>query len=461
MTPKRLPILIIGGIILAGLAAAGYLLRPVTITDQENTWQVRPAALTTGQALAAAGLRLGEHDLVEPATDRLIPLNGQIRIRRAVQAYVWDNGQLRLATGLENTPAGLLEMAQIELGKGDRLLWNGQPIGLSNPLPPGQPLVLQIERALPIQVISNGQEQILYSRGPTAARALWEAGVRIGPGDLLLTDPGSPLQAGAQLIHEAARRLTIRVGERQIVSWSAAKTTGGALAEAGVALTGLDYSQPAEDQPLPEDGRVQVIRVREEILLNTTLADFESQFAPDPELELDRQRVLQAGQYGVQVSRERVRYEDGREVERKIDSDWTASQPAAQTIGYGTKVVIQTANTPGGPIEYYRKVRVYATSYSPCRLGTGDGRCSWTTASRMRLTKGIIGVSLRWFRAMAGQRVYVPGYGFGIIGDYGAVSGMRIDLGFDEENFEEEAFVGWVDLYFLTPVPESILWTLP
>jgi len=462
MIRKRLPYLVAGGIILAALLAVTYLLRLLTIEESTGeTVQIRAAALTTGQALAAAGVRLGEFDQVEPALDRPVPLDGRIRIQRAVQAYVWNSGQIRAVIGLEQTAGELLTAAGIQLGQNDGLLWNGLPLALNEPLPRGQTLVLQIERAQPVIVISGEQEQRIMTRGPTAAHALLDAGVLIGPGDWLQVDPGSQLEPGMVIGHTAARRLTILVGERRISAWSAAKTTGAALAEAGVALMGLDYSQPPEDQPPPEDGQVRVVRVREEILLHETLTPFESKFAPDPELDLDHRRTLEPGQYGVQVSRERVRYEDGQEVQRRVDSDWTASQPQEQTIGYGTKVVIQTADTPDGSIEYYRKVRVYATSYSPCRLGTGDGRCSWTTASGMRLTKGIIGVSRRWFRVMVGQQVYVPGYGFGTIGDYGALRGMWIDLGFDEENFEEGAFVGWVDLYFLTPVPDNILWTLP
>ena len=203
------------------------------------------------------------------------------------------------------------------------------------------------------------------------------------------------------------------------------------------------------------------MRVREETVLTETLVPFDSQFAPDPELELDLQRTNQAGQYGVQVTRERVRYEDEQEVSRSVDSDWTATNPVPQTIGYGTKVVTRSEETADGTIEYWRKIHVRATSYSPCRLGTADGRCGYITASGARLTKGIVGVSLKWFRMMRGQRVYIPGYGYGVIGDYGAVSGMWIDLGFDEENFEEGAIVGYVDMYFLTPVPPNIPWTLP
>ena len=56
--------------------------------------------------------------------------------------------------------------------------------------------------------------------------------------------------------------------------------------------------------------------------------------------------------------------------------------------------------------------------------------------------------------------VYVPGYGFAIIADVGALSSKPwIDLGYSDDDYEP-----WsqnVTMYFLTPIPESIPWTLP
>jgi 3D (Asp-Asp-Asp) domain-containing protein len=307
----------------------------------------------------------------------------------------------------------------------------------------------------------NGEQRQINGYGPSAARVLWDAGIHLGPGDQLSVKPGSPIEEGMTIAYRAAVPLTIQVQGSEIRSQSAAVSVGAALAEAGAALQGLDYSQPHEDQPLPADGRIRVIRVREEILLEETQVPFDSQLAPDPNLELDLRQPSQAGQYGVQIARERVRYEDGQEISRRVDSEWAATNPVAQIIGYGTKVVTRSENTPDGAIEYWRKIRVRATSYSPCRLGTTDNRCSYTTASGMRLTKGIVAVSLQWFRMMRGQQVYIPGYGYGTIADYGGLRGMSIDLGFDEDNFDQGAIVGWVDLYFLTPIPNSIPWTLP
>lgn len=63
---------------------------------------------------------------------------------------------------------------------------------------------------------------------------------------------------------------------------------------------------------------------------------------------------------------------------------------------------------------------------------------------------------------MAGQQVYVPGYGHGVIGDSGGggIPGRYwIDLAYDDENYV--GWHHWTTLYFLTPVPAYIPAVLP
>ena len=59
--------------------------------------------------------------------------------------------------------------------------------------------------------------------------------------------------------------------------------------------------------------------------------------------------------------------------------------------------------------------------------------------------------------------MYVTGYGFGVIGDVGGgISGTPwIDLGFDEESFKTQAFVGWVTMYLLMPAPANVPLNFP
>jgi 3D (Asp-Asp-Asp) domain-containing protein len=72
----------------------------------------------------------------------------------------------------------------------------------------------------------------------------------------------------------------------------------------------------------------------------------------------------------------------------------------------------------------------------------------------------VIAVTVRWFRDMKLQKVYVPGYGTGVIGDTGGGIPGRywIDLGFTDDDYE--SWHQWTTLYFLTPVPQYIPYIL-
>jgi 3D (Asp-Asp-Asp) domain-containing protein len=74
---------------------------------------------------------------------------------------------------------------------------------------------------------------------------------------------------------------------------------------------------------------------------------------------------------------------------------------------------------------------------------------------------GVIAVTRAWYNLMLGQRLYVPGYGIGVVGDIGGgIPGKYwIDLAYSDDDY-----VAWhqnVTVYFLTPVPENIAWILP
>ena len=463
MFRKPIPFFL-GGLLLLGLALlTGYFLRPITISDDsgENK-QIRVLARTVAQVLYSAGVALAPADQVEPALNQPVPLNGQIRIRRAVDVFAWEDGQMRAISDLERAPAALLALNGIHLAEGDRLLRNGQPLDLNLPLPTGQPIVFQIERAHSVMISEGEKNQTrLINTGQTVASAVWDAGIRPGPGDQLSPPVNQLIDADTRITYQPAQPLTIQVSGQGLRARSAAVTVGRALAEAGLALQGLDFAQPAADQPLPADGKIRVVRVCEEIVLQETLIPFGSKVEPDPNVDLDQRKVTRPGQLGVNVVRERVRYEDGQEISRVVDSDWSASQPVDQIVGVGTRIVPLKLDIPGGQIEYYRAVPVYATSYSPCNQGIP--RCSWSTASGIRLTKGIIAVRGSWYRQLAGHTVYIPGYGTAVIGDVGGGLPDRywIDLGFDEEIFEDQKFVGWTTLYFLTPAPANVPWSLP
>ena len=248
--------------------------------------------------------------------------------------------------------------------------------------------------------------------------------------------------------------------DESIAVQTAAKTVAEVLVEAGLSLQGADYSIPDAQSLIPEDGHIRVVRVREEFTLTQTNIPFSVDYIQSDQVELDQREVVQAGEFGVEVTRTRVIYEDEQEVSRVEEVTWVAKEPKDQLTGLGTQVVVRTMDTPNGPIEYWRAVNVYATSYSPCRLGI-ENYCSSGTASGLTAQHGVIAVTRAWYNLMLGQRLYVPGYGIGVVGDIGGgIPGKYwIDLAYSDDDY-----VAWhqnVTVYFLTPVPENIAWILP
>ncbi len=377
-------------------------------------------------------------------------------------AWVWADGQATRVPWRDAFPADAVAQAGAPLFPGDEVRCDGR---LVDPFAPQECAVLQVVRAEPLRLYTFQGVRRGSTTAATVGQAAWVLGWRWRVGDVFWPDSATPHAWASAAEYQASRPVRVRTPQREIEIWSTADTVGEALTQGGLALAGLDLSDPLPDAPLPteatEENTVEVVRVREEVLLEQRPLAYEVRMEATPDLEIDHIQVLQEGALGVEVRRVRVRYENGKEVARQVEASWVAKPPQDRIIGYGTKIVIRTLDTPDGPIRYWRAVRVYATSYSPCRLGTNY--CNNITASGRELHKGVVAVVRSWFYAMNGAQVYVPGYGFGVIGDIGGGIPGRpwIDLGYDDDNYV--SWHQWVTIYFLAPPPppENILWILP
>jgi uncharacterized protein YabE (DUF348 family) len=457
---NRLRFFFPAGLVLFGLLLLGlYFTRPVTLVVDGSPHVVRGFTVTVQDALRLAGAAPGPDDWLSLSPGSWLPADGLVFLERARPVSIWTGGLPLTFNTPERSPGNLLARVNLPLYPGDVLLSNGLPVDPLQPLPRAENLYLQYHPAVALTVIEGGTRHVIYSAAETIGQALWQASLRPGPGDRVSLPLDQPLTGLLEVRITRARRLVIAVEGREIESHSVAVTVGEALAEVGLSLQGLDRSTPPEEVPLPADGRIRLVRVREELVFQQTTVPFKSTYTPDATLELDARSVLSPGKLGVKVGRQRVRYEDGVEVSRQTEAEWVAVQPQDQVLGYGTQAVTKTLDTPDGTIEYYRAVPMFATSYSPCQQGLG--RCSRSTSSGTPLQKGIVAVTLSWYRQFKGARLYIPGYGFGVIADVGGgIPGTYwIDLGYSEEDY-----VGWaqtVTVYFLTPAPASAPAILP
>jgi len=357
----------------------------------------------------------------------------------------------------ERVPSVLLNQAGITLNPSDRVILNGLPISLDQPIT-NIPITLQIRRAVSLTLVTPDGEQKIQSSAFTVGETLQELDYWLRAEDKIEPGLNRPITDGMTITISSPRELTVSVDGKTLQIQSSARTVGEALAEAGIPLLGLDYSLPAEGEALPSDGQIRMLRVSESLLLAQKPIPFESDLQASADVPLDQTQILQPGENGLTVQRIRIRYEDGNEISRITEDETLVRPPKTRLLGYGTKVEAKTATVDGVEIEYWRAVQMYATSYSPCRSGVDQ--CSSGTASGERLRKGMVGLRYDWYLSMQGQRLFIPGYGFASVEDVcgGCVGKPWIDLGYGDNDYEQ--WNSFVTVYFLTPVPANLIYVL-
>lgn len=434
-------------VLATGLAAWGHKTIVVNIDGRSTSYQTW--ALTVGSALAAEGIALGPEDALQPHQDSFLKTGEVITIRRAQPVILQADGKTVVLLSTGNQPKAWLDQAGIVLAAGDVLVAGGQPID------PGKDSTIravQVRRQQDLRLERDGTTKPLKTSAQTVGEALWAAGIRLHSSDYVSPSLGTTLDPGMLLHLETARPVHVKLASGVYTLYSTAETVGAALAEAGLAPQGLDYTIPAETDPIPADGVIRLVRVTEKVVINESPLPFKSTYAPVDNLELDSQKVVQPGESGIEATRERIRYEDGVETSRQTDSQWVARLPQDRVVGYGTMVVKHTLKTPGGTITYWRALNMYATSYHPAETG-GD-----TTASGLKVEIGLAAVDTSIIPFYT--QMYVPGYGHVMAADRGGgVVGRMIDLAYPDADYIP--WHQWVTVYFLWPPPDNIVYMIP
>ncbi|MBW8012024.1 MAG: DUF348 domain-containing protein [Chloroflexi bacterium] len=448
-------------IILAGLTLIAFNTRKtVTVIADGEENSISTFALTVGGALRSAGVSSAPEDEVQPSTETRLADGMIVRVNRAVLVYITADGQKQTLKTAERRPANLLALADIQIYPGDRILYSGARIVPDESLPEAPSYHIQLQRSVEVELIFAGGRRVFASSSATLAGALWDAGITLYAADHLDPAPETPLTGPITATLVRAKFLEITIGDQVISTRSAASTVGQALAEAGFAMQGLDFSQPLESDPLPEDGQIRVVRVREQVVIQQEPLPFDNLLQPVADQPIDTLTIIQPGEYGLTAQRLRVRYEDGIEVSRQVEDEWVAREPIPRIQGYGTQISVQTMQTPDGPIEYWRALEFYATSYSPSRSGT-DPEAPWygQVYCGGEMENGMVGVDLSYVPCFT--PLYIPGYGFAVAMDTGNIDGAWIDLGYLDDDFVP--WYQYVTVYFLTPVPalENIAWIIP
>lgn len=374
---------------------------------------------------------------------------------------ILDGESIITLTTAGRTPNQILAEAGIALQSADRALVNGIPHAPDEEIAIHGALQLQVRRAVKVTLVTPQGGQEIQSSALTVGEALSEAGVEIGAGDSVNPAVDAPINEGMTITYSPARELVVTSGGTSMTIRSSAETVGEALAEAGIPLMGLDASLPSENEALPADGQIRVVRVRESISVEIRSIPFETETTYSDDVAFGETEILQPGLNGLAMVRTRIRYEDGVETSREVEDEVILQEPRNQVVASGSKIVLEPVSGDV-PYKYWYATQMYASWYSPCNSGTGG--CSYGTASGARAGYGIVAVDYLYYPYLAGMKVYIPGYGVATIGDtgggpiiettFGVPRYQWIDLGYDDDNIGKLS--GWVTVYFLEPAPAEI-----
>jgi uncharacterized protein YabE (DUF348 family) len=451
-------------LVIVAALLSGYLATsiPVTLVIDGQQRRLRTQQDTVGALLTDVGLDdLHPKDRVTPS-DPSTPLEPRtfVQVWRARPVTIVADGHtVTFHTHARSVEEALLE-GRVSVGPYDEIEMEGTFLPADRPTGQAQviatdpePVCITIHRAVPFTLEEDGKVETFYTTAPTIGEALHRAGVTLYLADGVEPSLGERLTTGTRIVIDRSIPITVQVDGRTLRTRTHRERVDEVLADLNVVLTGQDYANPALDEPLTDDATIKVTRVSERFVIEQEPIPFEIAWQPDPDLEIDYQRLLQEGARGVRERRSRVRYEDSVETAREVENVYVAIPPTTKIMGYGTNIVVRTLDTPTGPVEYWRKIRVLATSYSAATAGTPrDAPWYGRTRLGLQMRFGIVAVDPRYIALSS--NVYIPGYGIGFAGDTGgAIKGRRIDLGYDDDNLV--LWYRWVDVYLLTPVPPA------
>lgn len=451
-------LLILGGIDIVFLASR----RKVTIIINGEKNILTTSATRVVDILNQAHIEYTEVDQIRPGLNERITGREYISLNRAVNVRLDPGNGLEPFSFISHQRFGgnILLDAGLRLYPGDHLTWNGMDLRADFNISGIRDLDLRLERADVFTLITEDSPKgkTAHGSGNTVFEALLSAGVRVGKNMMVIPDGDMRFEPGMSIEVLPLRDLLISRCGNLTTAISAGATVGEALARAGMPLMGSDVSIPAAGERLPEDGKVLIIPVCDDFSINAEIIRKETDWTANDSLDLDNTQLLSEGRNGLRGTFTRIRKEDGETVLTETSDETVLVQPVNEKREYGTKINVRTIDTPEGPLEYYRAVKVYATSYSPCRSGTSS--CITGTASGMKVQKGVIAVTSNWYNRYGGQSVYVPDYGKAVIADVGGgIPGrLWIDLAYEDDNFE--SWSRETTLYFLTPVPADMVWVM-
>ena len=301
-----------------------------------------------------------------------------------------DNGRILSASTSARTVGEFLEDNNVELGADDVL-----EAELSDPISEDQEII--IRRAMPRTVRSNGQEIVVSMLAGTVQEALDKAGVVPGPDDEVYPSADSFISPGMTIDHIIV-------------------TTGTRTEEQPIAFE----NKTQEDSKLAK-GKTQIVQEGQEGTLQITYKQLFKNGVliseDDVSRDVIKEPVDQIMSVGTYVEPEP---EPKKETTKKSTSSSSSSSKKSSSSNKGSSSSGSSSSGNSDPDLGGKTARnMQVTAYcSYCNSGNRTASGTYPRA----------GVTIACNSLPMGTRVYIPGFGTGIVEDTGGMGGNVIDV---------------------------------
>lgn len=249
---------------------------------------------------------------------------------------LYADGQKRMFTTDATTVGQLLSRTNIKLGPHDLV----EPAATSK-IPAGF-FNVNVYRARPVLVV-NGAKKTMVNTAYSSPHLVAEAaGVKTYPEDeykdQFVTNFVGDGTVGEKVTVIAAKPVTLNVDGTKKTLRTQAATVKQFLAGAHIALGAKDTaSLPLEAPVLPGDD-LTITRVAEVTVTEHETLPFSTKTVKDPDIYVGQSQVKQAGISGSRDITYHIRYNDGHEVERNVLGIAGVVNPTPQIVHSGTKI---------------------------------------------------------------------------------------------------------------------------
>ena len=187
---------------------------------------------------------------------------------------------------------------------------------------------------------NNLEFKIPAVKGATTQNVLAGSDIKLSERDILMPGLKDVVFPGSKIIIQRAIPVKIISDGEEKETSVFGSTVEDALLENGIKLAKLDKIEPKLEEAIYTGIEIKVIRVTREIVSEKFEIPYQTVERLNNKISYGKIRTVQRGENGKGIKTLEITCEDGQEVSRKLISSKTVKAPQTKIIEKGTKIVI-------------------------------------------------------------------------------------------------------------------------